>query len=180
GRRAVTIAGDATVFAVLGHAFSLANDLEAADLVTQKALAIGGSSAWAWSRGGLLDIYKGRTGSAMEALFISPELAPGGPLAFNALRGVGCVHFQSERFVEAAHWLERAIAEHPSAVYLHHLLCPAYALCGDKEQAKRSLADLRRLHPEVTISRVFSAFCFFPQAFLDCLGNGLERAGLRP
>jgi AraC-like DNA-binding protein/Tfp pilus assembly protein PilF len=180
GRRAVDIGGNATVLAVLGHAFSLADNLETADLVTQKALAIDGSSAWAWSRSGLLDIYKGRTGSAMERLLIALDLAPGDPLAFNALTGVGCAHFQSERFVEAAHWLERAIAEHPSAVYLHHLLCPAYALCGDKQQAKRSLAHLRRLHPEVTISRVFSAFCFFPQAFLDCLGNGLETAGLRP
>jgi AraC-like DNA-binding protein/tetratricopeptide (TPR) repeat protein len=179
-RRDFTGADDATVFAVLGHAFSLANDLEAADLVTQKALRIDGSSAWAWSRSGLLDIYKGRPGSATERLWIALDLAPDDPLAFNAMNGVGLAYFQSGRLVEAAHWWERAVAERPSAVFLHQFLCPAYALCGDKQGAYRSLAVLQRRCPGLTISRVFAANSFFPRAFLDSIGNGLETVGLPP
>lgn len=179
-RRVVDIPGDATVFAVLGNAFCLANDLEAADLVTQKALEIDGSAAWAWSRSGLLDIYQGRPGSAMDRLLIALDLAPDDPLAYNAITGAGCAHFQSGRFVEAARWFERAVVEHPSATYLHQFLCPSYALCGDKQKAYRSLADLRRRCPELTITRVFAAMPFFPRAFLDSMGNGLEGAGLRP
>jgi AraC-like DNA-binding protein/tetratricopeptide (TPR) repeat protein len=179
-RRVVDIPGDATVFAVLGNAFCLANDLEAADLVTQKALEIDGSAAWAWSRSGLLDIYQGRPGSAMERLLIALDLAPDDPLAYNAITGAGCAHFQSGCFVEAARWFERAVAEHPSATYLHQFLCPSYALCGDKQKACRSLADLRRRCPELTITRVFAAMPFFPRAFLDSMGNGLETVGLPP
>ena len=179
-QHAVKIGGNATVLAVLGNAFSLAGNLEMADFVTQKALAVDGSSAWAWSRSGLLDVYKGRPGSAMEQLLIALDLAPDDPLAFNTTIGVGCAHFQSGRFVEAARWFERGVAEHP-AVWAHQLLCPAsYALCGDKQKAHRSLANLQRLYPELTISRVRAALSVLPQAFLDSLANGLETAGLRP
>lgn len=58
-RKAQTLAGDATVLAVLGNALTFLHDLEAADLVIRKALSIDGGSAWAWSRSGWIDVYNG-------------------------------------------------------------------------------------------------------------------------
>ena len=45
--KARTLRNDATVLAILGNALSLLNEFDAADLVTRKALAIDGGSAWA-------------------------------------------------------------------------------------------------------------------------------------
>ena len=58
-RKAQALATDATVLAVLGNALTLLHDLDAADLVIRKALSVDGGSAWAWSRYGWIDLYKG-------------------------------------------------------------------------------------------------------------------------
>jgi tetratricopeptide (TPR) repeat protein len=179
-RRAARMGGDATVLAVLGNAFAQSWDLETADAVTQKALSVDGGSAWAWSRSGLIDLYKGRAGSALERLQIALDLAPNDALAFNSVIGIGCAHFQVGRYGEAIRWLKHGIAEHPSAVWAHQLLCPAYIFCGQKAQAHRSLANLRRRHPDLTIARVTRSFSFLPQVFCDKLADGLDAVGLRP
>jgi Flp pilus assembly protein TadD len=135
--RAIISGGDSTVLAILGNALALAGDVETADMVTRKALALDGSSAWAWSRSGLIDVYKERAESAIERLFIALDLAPDDPLALNSFMGLGLAHFDADRYVEAVHWFQRAIAEHPSAVWAHLCLCPAYVSCGRKAEAQQ-------------------------------------------
>ncbi len=129
-RKAQTMGGDATVLAVLGNAFTFLHDLEAAELMIRKALSIDGGSAWAWSRSGWLDVYNNNADSGIERLKIALDLAPNDSLAFNSMVGIGCAHFESGRYAEAAHWQQRALAEHPSATWIHRTMCPAYALVG--------------------------------------------------
>jgi adenylate cyclase len=178
-QHAIGIEENATALAVLGHALALANNLDMAALVTRRALAIDGSCVWAWARSGLLDVYREHPESGGERLLIALDLARDDSLAFMALIGVGCAHFQTGRYAEAARWMGRGIAEHPSAVWAHQMLCPAYAIAGDKEKAARSLAELRRLYPDLTISQVTTAFSHYPRSLLDGMANGLETAGLR-
>ena len=131
-------------------------------------------------RSGLIDVCKQRPEFAIERLLIALDLARDDPLAFNSLIGVGCAHFDAGRHAEASHWFEQAIAEHPSGVWMHFLLCPAYVLCGRKPEARRSLAHLQGLYPELTISRVIGGLTFFSQSLRDRVASGLETAGLRP
>jgi AraC-like DNA-binding protein/tetratricopeptide (TPR) repeat protein len=177
-KRALGIGGDATVYTVLGNAFSLANDLETADFVTQKALSLDGSSAWAWARSGLIDVWKGRSQSAIERLFIALDLAPDDPLAFNSFMGLGYAHFLHGRDVEAARWFQRAIAEHPAATWVNFALSPAYVFSGRKAEAQRCFADLQRVNPDLTISRVTAGLAFMPQPLRDRIACGLETLGL--
>jgi tetratricopeptide (TPR) repeat protein len=178
-QQAIGLGEDATALAVLGHALALANNLDMAEQVTQRALAIDGSCVWAWARSRLLDVYQEHPDSGGERLLISLDLARDDPLAFMPLIGVGCAHFQTGRYAEAARWMGRGIAEHPSAVWAHQMLCPAYAIAGHKEKAAHSLAELRRLYPDLTISQVTAAFSHYPRSLLDGMANGLETAGLR-
>ena len=173
-RKAQALATDATVLAVLGNALTLLHDLDAADLVIRKALSVDGGSAWAWSRYGWIDLYKGDADLAIERFKIALDLAPHDLFAFNNLVGIGCAHFEAGRYYEFAQWQERALAEHPSAHWVHRTLCPAYVLGGAKLQAWRSLAALQgrvsRPHGGWTSSRacrrcrrataiVFSTLC---------------------
>ena len=98
------------------------HDLDAADQVIRKALSIDGGSAWAWSRGGWIDVYKGNAESAIERFKIALDLAPNDPLAFNSLVGIGCANFGAGNYVEAARWQQRALAEHPSSTWIHRTM----------------------------------------------------------
>src|SRR3977135_2277982 len=102
-RKAQALASDATVLAVLGNALTLLHDLEGADLVIRKALSVDGGSAWAWSRYGWIDLYKGDADSAIERFKIALDLAPHDSFAFNNMVGIGCAHFEAGRHRDSAH-----------------------------------------------------------------------------
>ncbi len=179
-RLALTFEGvDATVLAILGNAFNLAQDLKTAEIVTARALSLDGSSSWAWSRAAWLDVYSGRPQSAIERFAIALDLAPNDPVAFNSYAGLGCANFHVGRYDESARWQERAAATRPSAAWLHRTLCPAYVLGGRKQQARLSLDALRPRYPDITATSVAKAMPF-PRNFLDRLADGLEAAGLPP
>src|ERR1700755_1162571 len=126
----------------------------AAGSVSYQARAIDGGCAWAWSRSGWLDVYRGDAESAIERFKIALDLAPQDSLAFNSMAGMGCAHFKAGKYGETPHGQQRAWTEHPSAVGMHRTLCPAYLLTGARHAASRSLAALRAGHPDLTVSQV--------------------------
>lgn len=152
--KAQALPGDATVLAILGNALTLVDELAAAEIVISKALAVDGGSAWAWSRSGWINLYKGDTTAAIERFKIALDLAPHDQLAFNNFVGIGCAHFDAGHYDEAAIWQQRAVLDHPSALWIHRTLCPSYLLSGAQHEAKRSLALWRAGCPELTIAGV--------------------------
>ncbi|HYC15044.1 MAG TPA: helix-turn-helix domain-containing protein, partial [Stellaceae bacterium] len=137
-RRALALSGDATALAILGNALTSLRDVETAETVIGKALAVDGGSAWAWGRSGWIDVYQDEPDSAIERFKIALELAPHDALAFNSLAGIGLAHFVAGRYLEAAQWQEYALQAHPSAAWVHRTMCPAYVLTGAEEAAQRS------------------------------------------
>ena len=177
-RKARTLGGDATVLAVLGNALTFLHDLDAAELMIRKALSIDGGSAWAWSRSGWLDVYNGDADSGIERFKIALDLAPNDSLAFNSMVGIGCAHFESGRYSEAARWQQRALAEHPSATWIHRTMCPAYVLIGDESEARRSVTALREDYPDLTISGVQQGLPPLPQSYCNQVFDALHSVGL--
>jgi AraC-like DNA-binding protein/tetratricopeptide (TPR) repeat protein len=177
-RKAQTLGGDATVLAILGNTLTFLHDLEAAELMIRKALSIDGGSAWAWSRSGWLDVYNNNADSGIERLKIALDLAPNDSLAFNSMVGIGCAHFESGRYAEAAHWQQRALAEHPSATWIHRTMCPAYVLVGAESEARRSVTALREHYPDLTVSDVQRGLPPLPQSYCDRIFDALHSVGL--
>jgi tetratricopeptide (TPR) repeat protein len=177
-QKARTLSGDATVLAVLGNALTLLNELDTADFIIRKALALDGGSAWAWSRSGWIDLYQNQPESSIERFKIALDLAPHDPLAFNSLVGIGCAHFNAGNYAEAAKWQEQALIEHPSAIWVHRTLCPAYALGGAKSEARRSLGALREHYPELTVSEVQQGVPPLPPSHCNLVVNALHEVGL--
>jgi AraC-like DNA-binding protein/tetratricopeptide (TPR) repeat protein len=176
--RARALSGDATVLAVLGNALTLLNELDSADLVIRKALAVDGGSAWAWSRSGWLDVYQGDPESAIERFKIALDLAPHDVLAFNSFVGIGCAHFKAGNYAEAARWQERALIEHPSSIWVHRTLCPAYVLGAAKPEARRSLGALLKQYPGLTLSEVQRGLPPLPQFYCNLVVEALHDVGL--
>ncbi len=177
-RKARNLADDATVLAILGNALTALHDLDAAGLVIRKALSVDAGSAWAWSRSGWIDVYRGDSESAIERFNIALDLAPNDPLAFNSFVGIGCAHFNAGRYSDAARWQERALGEHPSATWIHRTLCPAYVLGGDETEARRSLANLREHYPQLTVALVQQGLPPLPHAFRHRVVEALHTVGL--
>ncbi|WP_147250238.1 helix-turn-helix domain-containing protein [Bradyrhizobium sp. MOS003] len=177
-RRAQTRSSDPTVLAVVGTALTLLDKLDGAALVIQKALAANGASAWAWSRSGWLDVYRGDSDSAIERFKIALDLAPQDPLAFNSTIGIGCAYFYAGNYAAAARWQARGLAEHPSAAWVHRTLCPAYVLTGARPEAGRSLGALRSSYPDLTLSQVQLGMPPLQQTYRDLILEALSEAGL--
>ncbi len=177
-RRALTARADPTVLVVVGSALSVLHDIDAAEQVIGKALATGTSLAWAWSRSGWIDAYKGNDESAIEKFKIALELAPDDSLAFNSMFGIGCSHFNAGRYRESASWQARALVEHPSSAWIHRTLCAAHALGGEKVEARRSLSALRQEHPDLTLARVMADFPPLPEAYRDRVFEAMHGLGL--
>jgi len=177
-RKAQGMADEASALAVLGNAFTLLHDLDAAELVVRKALAMDGGSAWAWSRQAWIDFYKGDVDGAIERFKVALDIAPQDSLAFNAKVGIGCAHFEAARYAEAVRWQERALLEHPSSVWIHRTLCPAYVLGGDTDAAKRSIGALRDRYPDMTLSEVQRNLPPLSPSYRARISEGLRSAGL--
>jgi AraC-like DNA-binding protein/tetratricopeptide (TPR) repeat protein len=175
--KALALPADPTVLAIVGNALSLLND-ETAEQVVARALAIDGSSAWAWSRSGWIDAYRGNDDSAIEKFTIALELAPNDSLAFNNVFGIGVAHFTAGRYRDSARWQARALAEHPSSAWIHRTLCPAYAFDGAKDAACRSLGALRDKYPELTLSKLVGELPPLPRAYCDRVVEALHTVGL--
>jgi tetratricopeptide (TPR) repeat protein len=111
-------------------------------------------------------------------LKIALDLAPHDSLAFNSMVGIGCAYFKAGNYLDAARWQERALIEHPSSIWVHRTLCPAYVFGGAKLQARRSLDALLDQYPELTISEVQLGMPPLPQTYRDLVIEGLQAAGL--
>jgi adenylate cyclase len=92
---------------------------------------------------------------------------------------MGVAYFGAGRYREAARWLERGIAEHPSAAWAHRVLCPAYVLDGRRREAERSLATMRVKYPGLTIAQITAAIPF-PASLSHRVANGLDSLGVPP
>jgi len=124
-------------------------------------------------------VHKGCIPSALDKLYIALDLAPDDPWAFNSRIGIGLAHFQAGRYIEAARWLQRAIVEHPAAVWCHQVLCASHMLGGQRAEARCSLAELRYWYPYLTIERVTAGLGDgFPRVCCENVADGLEAAGL--
>jgi hypothetical protein len=81
--------------------------------------------------------------------------------------------------VEAARWVQRAIAEHPPAVWGHQVLCASHMLGGQKTEARRSLDELRCWDLDLTVEQVKADFNrTFTRVCCENIADGLEAAGL--
>ena len=171
--------GDPVVDALVGAAYTLAHDLAPASVHFERALALDGACAWAWNRSGWISVYHGNAAKAVECFQIARSIAPDDPLNFFCTIGIAASHFEAGSYDEAARWFTRGLAEHPSAVWVNRFRAPAYALAGRKDEARRSLAELTRLYPDLTIAQVKAALPNTP-SFLERQAEGLEAAGMCP
>jgi AraC-like DNA-binding protein len=168
---------DAIVQSLFGSACALAGEFDRAASHIDRALALDGSSAWAWNRLGMLDVYRGNFKDATESFMIARDLDPCNPLNFMSSIGIGSSYFDAERYEEGAGWFGRAIAEHPAAVWVNRFRAPALLLAGKKDEAGKAFVELTKKYPDLTIKALRQAIPY-RQNHWDRLAEGLVDLGM--
>ena len=127
-------------------------------MVVRKALSVDAGSAWAWSRSGWIDVYKGDAEFGDRTV---QDRARPCTARFSRIQQSGgdrlCAYSRRAVIPRPARWQERALIEHPSAIWIHRTLCPAYLLGGAEAEARRSVTALREQYPELTVADVQQA-----------------------
>jgi adenylate cyclase len=173
------VGDDPTALTALATATTLLlGNLNRAGHFVDRALALDGNNAWAWSRRGFIEAYAGRAESAIAAFEHAMRLSPLDPFSFNSNNGMGFANFVLGRYDLAIEWTLRGVREKSGMTWAHRDLAVYNALAGNMEEAKRSIAELTALRPGLTIAKVGEALRFVEPAALRRYLEGLRMAGL--
>ena len=106
---------DALALTLASGALTLAHRLEEADRLLEHALALDPWLPYAWVRRGWASVYVGDPEAAHRELRIALDLAPVGPMRHIAFIGMGCAHFASGRYEQAARWVQGGTQAFPGS-----------------------------------------------------------------
>jgi TolB-like protein len=179
-RRAVELAKDDAV-ALCSGGFALARvvgDLDAGAVFIDRALKVNPNLAMAWLTSGWIRTYLGDPELSIQHLTHAMRLSPLDPLMFGMYSGLAFAHFFAGRYDEAASWAEKALREQPDWIPALRTASASYALAGRGEDAERAMARLRRLAPEMRISRLKDLMPVRRSEDLSRFTEALGKAGL--
>jgi adenylate cyclase len=185
GERLVTLAADnadddPTALTALATAITLLfADLDRAQHFVDRALAIDPNHAWAWTRLGFLNVYRGDAAAGVKAFERAIALSPLDPFSFNCLIGLGLAAFASGKPDEAAMWTRRALREKVGMTWAYRDLAAFLAHAGDVGGAREALGRLVASRPNLTLSIVSESLGFMEPPLLARYVEGLRIAGLR-
>lgn len=158
---------------------TMARQLDVADALLARVLALDPASAWAWERGGWLKTFAGEPESALRHFHRAIRLDPSSASNANRFVGLGSAHFDAGRYDHGALWMRRALLEQPATAWVNRTLAVSYARLGQRSAALDSLEALRRYCPGITIREVVASVPF-TRDFLDRVAEGLDDLGLPP
>ena len=178
-RASRTVDDDPTALSALATALMLLpGDLDRAEHVVTRALALDPNFAWAWTRRGFLHVYRGNGAAGIACFEKAIALSPLDQFAFNSYIGLGLGTFAEGRAADAARWTERAMHEKPGMTWAYRDLAAFLAEAGETKRAREAIDSLLAGRPGLTVSDVGKALFFIERRLLDRYLAGLTAAGL--
>lgn len=175
-RRAVQLAGDdADVLAMAGGTYLPLNEnFEGAIALADRAITLNPGSSMAWLMSGYMRAAAGDTERAIEHIETSMRLDPASTDRGFQLSGIAIARFDQGRFAEAAALLTEALHLQPSVSMNQALLAACYGHLGEKDLARRALADYTRLSQMPIAER--GASLFRKREHYELFRDGIARA----
>ena len=180
-RRAIELGrDDAAVTAPGGWAIGyVARDLELAAALLDRALILNPNLAEAWVCGGFVKAWLGEPKAAIERFARGMRLTPVGFHIRGMRVGMAHAHFFLGEDDKAASWAGLALQDNPDFQSGLRISAASNAMAGQLEQAHKSLARLRQLHPALRVSKLKGVLGPYRRAEdLARYEEGLRRAGL--
>jgi len=171
---------DPTALTSLATAIMLLfGDLDRAQHFTDKALSLDPNHAWAWTRRGFLNIYRGDAAAGIPCFERAIRLSPLDPFSFNCFIGLGLATFALGKPEEAAKWTQRAMREKVGMTWAYRDLATFLAHAGEIDGAREALSRLVASRPHLTLAGVADAISFMEPSLRARYLDGLRIAGLR-
>ena len=167
---------DPMVLAVLGWAACALGDLDLAETLIEKCLAIDPFCVLAWQRRGWIAAYRGNA-TALVHFRRALALSPNGREQFNTMLGISHSHFKSGSYDRATEWAVRAIRERPSETWACRMSVVAQERSGQKNEARRGIMRLRRQYPDISVTSIINVLPEHGEV-LARTAESLESAGL--
>jgi len=176
---AETVGDDPTALTALATAVTLlSGDLDGAGHFVDRALTLDANNAWAWSRRGFIEAYRGNAETAITAFEHSMRLSPLDPFSFNSFNGMGFANFVSGNYAEAIEWTRRGVREKSGMTWAYRDLAAYYALAGRLDEARSAVVRIEESRPGLTIAKVAETLRFVEPSVLRRYLDGLRGAGL--
>ena len=179
-RRAVELGpDDAVALCTAGFAFcDIVGDYTGADALIERALALNPNLAMAWLFSGWVKVSLGDPDAAIERVGRAMRLSPQDPQMFSMQNAIACAHFVAGRYDEALSWAKTAMRERPNFVLPNCIAATSAALAGRLDEARKAIAHLRQIAPELTISNFMNVMSYLREEDFDRCLDGLRKAGL--
>ncbi len=178
--RAVTLdPGDARALALVGHVRGfLHKHAEEACALHERALSLNPNLPLAWCFSGLAHCYLGRHETAIEQITRAQQLSPHDPHAFFFDMALMMPYFLQGEFQKALALGRRAMELNPGFTSTYKGYLATLGHLGRDQEARRVLARLQALEPELTVRTAVERSPMMLHSDLARYAEGLRRAGL--
>lgn len=170
---------DAVALTRGGHALAhFTRDLDAGIDFVDKALVLNPNLASAWFLSAFLRIWRGEPDEAVKRFEHAMRLSPLDTETFRMQTGVAMAHLMAKRFDDARIWAERAFRDVPIFPLSAAVISASCALSDRLDEARRAMADVRRLDPTLRLAPLDAWLPFRRREDFALFAEGLQKAGL--
>jgi predicted Zn-dependent protease len=142
------------------------------------ALMLNPNLAAAWFLGGYLRLWRGEPDEAIRRFEHAMRLSPLDTEMFRMQAGVAMAHLTAGRFDAACAHAEKASRAMPHFTLSPAVVAASCALAGRMDEARRAMAEVRRLDPVLRLSTLDAWLPFRRPEDAARFADGLKRAGL--
>jgi adenylate cyclase len=175
-RFALSIDGnDYGALSILGRATAfLFGDFDTAREMVDRAVALNPNAYIAWEQRGWTYQIAGQPEEAIRSFERAIRLSPFDPWLFSTLAGMGIAFIGLGRFDEAVAAAKNALQKNQAYPGAYRCLAAALAHLGRDAEARKAVAQLLEIEPDIRISEMVARTGQRAQMFID----GLRKAGL--
>ncbi len=127
---------------------------------------------------GIAHLHCGSLEQALAYFHRAIRLGPNDIEAHVSLTGIAHAQIVLGDYAEALAWADRSLALNTTFDCTYWMLVAANAHLGRMDEARRHLAELRRLAPEVTVASIRAGQCAKDPGRIEPILAGLRLAGL--
>jgi TolB-like protein len=170
---------DALALGTAGFALAwVAGEVEDGAALIGRAVQLNPNFAWGWLFSGWVKVWLGEPEVAIEHLGRAMRLSPRDTHMISMNAAAACANFFLGRYVEAWASAEAAMRERPEYGFPYCVAAASAALAGRTEDARKTMAHLRELMPELRTAQIKDLFPLRRAEHLDSFANALREAGL--
>jgi adenylate cyclase len=170
---------DAHAQIALATAYSVTGPQDKMLAAAERAVELDPSLATAYFYIGNFLAMAGRAEEAIAQLEKGMRLSPRDPLLFGFLSGLAWAHFAAGRYEDAIDWARQSLKQRNDWIDGLSALAASCAHLERMEEAQAAADEIRRLHPEFSVSTVEPVIAAAAPEFTRRILDGLRRAGLK-